>query len=171
MYTMNTSYCTTCNKDKDINEFGIFRGKTNKTCKTCRDRRNRAYSGDSNSSYNKEKYADYYKKVKTEPWFLETRFRNRIKRKYGITLEFFNSMLNKQKNKCAICSIKLTVNKTVGGQNTDACVDHNHKTKKVRGILCRRCNVALHYLEDYKYINESLNYLRVKEVENKESLR
>lgn len=40
-------------------------------------------------------------------------------------------------------------------------VDHNHKTGKVRGLLCRRCNQALGKLEDDPALFEAAaTYLR-----------
>ena len=40
---------------------------------------------------------------------------------------------NKQGGCCAVCKRKLTGN-VVG------CLDHNHKTGFIRGVLCRACN-------------------------------
>lgn len=54
--------------------------------------------------------------------------------KYGLSPEAFRSMLLQQENACGIC--KKVFSKT-------PCVDHCHKTGEVRGLLCRRCNVAL----------------------------
>lgn len=54
------------------------------------------------------------------------------KRKYGISLATYNWMVLEQDNKCALCllpSLKRRLD-----------VDHNHKTGKVRGLLCRTCN-------------------------------
>jgi len=50
---------------------------------------------------------------------------------YGLSLEDFNWMLGDQEGKCYIC-----------GPNSEGklCVDHDHKTKKVRKLLCDRCN-------------------------------
>ena len=60
-------------------------------------------------------------------------------RDYGITIEQYNEMFEKQKGLCIICKKKS--NKTLH-------VDHNHKTKEVRGLLCYRCNSAIGYLDD-----------------------
>jgi hypothetical protein len=57
------------------------------------------------------------------------------KRKYGLTVEQYDAMLDAQGGVCAICSDKpsdLTLH-----------VDHHHETGAVRKLLCVRCNNAL----------------------------
>ena len=69
-----------------------------------------------------------------------------LKRKYGISLKKYNSMLRAQKYRCAICS------KHQRDEKRNLCVDHNHKisgAKAVRGLLCNYCNSRLlKYLGD-----------------------
>lgn len=78
-----------------------------------------------------------------------------MKRDYGITLEIFNGMLLAQDYKCKICSVHFD---TVGSMNTH--IDHCHKTGKVRGILCNRCNIALGYLhDDVEVLKAAIKYL------------
>ena len=67
-----------------------------------------------------------------------------LKYKYEITLEQYEIMLKKQKGKCAICGSK----DVKCGSKTHFVVDHNHKTGKVRGLLCNNCNSGIGYLED-----------------------
>jgi len=55
-----------------------------------------------------------------------------LKHTYNLTLEQEQYMLIAQDNKCAICYSNITA--------TNKAIDHNHKTKIVRGILCNRCN-------------------------------
>lgn len=62
------------------------------------------------------------------------------KKTYGITFHEYLLMLHKQGVKCAICR-KLPRH----GRRLD--VDHNHKTKKVRGLLCGPCNRHVGYFE------------------------
>lgn len=57
----------------------------------------------------------------------------RLKR-YGLTLVQFNELA---KNGCGIC-----------GTHDDLAVDHDHATGKVRGVLCRKHNVAIGLLDD-----------------------
>jgi len=63
-------------------------------------------------------------------------------KKYGIDLDAYNNLLLKQNNVCAICK---------GEQKRDGVrlsVDHDHKTKEIRGLLCDNCNRAIGFLQD-----------------------
>lgn len=53
---------------------------------------------------------------------------------YGITLEDYNSMLQRQGYSCALCK------KHQFEFKTRLAVEHNHKTGKVRALACFRCN-------------------------------
>lgn len=63
-----------------------------------------------------------------------------LQKEHGISLEFYNKILELQGSVCAICS----------GENDgkNLVVDHDHKTGKLRGLLCFKCNVALGLLKD-----------------------
>jgi len=63
---------------------------------------------------------------------------NDLKRLYGITLNEYNQMLTEQNNQCAVCHTT-----DPGGKHGKFMVDHCHTTGKVRGLLCKRCNIAL----------------------------
>lgn len=39
-------------------------------------------------------------------------------------------------------------------------VDHNHVTGEVRGLVCQRCNMALHFLENEEWRTVAEEYLR-----------
>jgi hypothetical protein len=60
------------------------------------------------------------------------------KRLYGVTEEQFQTMLEQQDWECAICTRLLV----------SPVVDHDHSSGKVRGLLCRKCNVAIGLLDD-----------------------
>jgi hypothetical protein len=51
-------------------------------------------------------------------------------------------MLQQQNGLCAICK------KTETGKTSNLCVDHCHKTGKVRGLLCNNCNKGLGLFKD-----------------------
>ena len=80
------------------------------------------------------------------------------KRRYGITEDSFNAILELQGSKCAICTEPLCLDYTNSAMR--ACVDHDHITKEIRGILCARCNSALGHLQDRPgYCVAAANYL------------
>ena len=68
--------------------------------------------------------------------FDKTRLSN-IK-KFNITEEEYIDHMNSQKGCCAICKESIDV----------VHIDHNHKTGKVRGLLCRGCNSGIGHLKD-----------------------
>ena len=78
-----------------------------------------------------------------------------LKRKYNITQEQYDELYNKQNGCCAICKKHQSELKKILG------VDHNHKTGKIRGLLCDNCNKGLGCLKDDKdIINNAGNYLK-----------
>jgi len=66
------------------------------------------------------------------------------KSKYNLTQFEYEQFLFNQKGNCAICPKQLN-NST---RDTVPHVDHNHKTGKVRGLLCGACNKAIGLLQD-----------------------
>jgi hypothetical protein len=85
-----------------------------------------------------------YERLKSSPSFearkLKIRAQN-LKNNFGITLEIYEQMDQAQKGVCAICGKYPPKKKCL-------CVDHNHKTGKVRGLLCNLCNAALGGFKD-----------------------
>ena len=59
--------------------------------------------------------------------------------KYGLTFEQFSAMLDEQEGRCAICAAEF---------DEEPMVDHDHKTHKVRGLLCKNCNTGLGMFRD-----------------------
>lgn len=62
----------------------------------------------------------------------------RLRCSYGITLQQYERMFEQQQGKCKICRRPETAQRK--GQTLKLSVDHCHKTKKVRGLLCGKCN-------------------------------
>ena len=56
----------------------------------------------------------------------------RLLLKFGMTLEQYEKLYEKQEGKCAICQKY--------PRKMRLAVDHDHKTGAVRGLLCKRCN-------------------------------
>lgn len=60
-----------------------------------------------------------------------------LKRYYGMSLQDYKIMLDKQDGKCYICQ------RNAEEFTKNLCVDHDHKTGEVRGLLCNYCNKYL----------------------------
>lgn len=73
-----------------------------------------------------------------------------IQKRYGISMMDYMDMLTKQDNACAIC--KKPSGLTVSGRPS-LYVDHDHKTGKVRGLLCARCNMLMSFLDQDNWVN------------------
>lgn len=77
-----------------------------------------------------------------------------ISRNYGISRDEYVSLLAAQGGACAIC-------RSPDFRGRTPCVDHDHETGAVRGILCDRCNTGLGYFDDVEAgIAQALDYLR-----------
>lgn len=76
--------------------------------------------------------------------------------RYGLTPEQHAQMLLDQKGLCAICN-------SLPKGKRPLVVDHNHKTGKVRGLLCYGCNRALHVLETIELLEAAEAYLKKHE--------
>lgn len=73
-------------------------------------------------------------------------------RLYGITEAQALALLASQGGKCAMCDKQLP-----GLGKGAGVIDHDHKTGRVRGVLCDKCNLGLGYVE--KYLARALRYL------------
>jgi len=95
---------------------------------------------------NSQKYLKAHPKLKKE---------YNLKYNYGLSITEFDNLLLAQDNKCPICGQPLDL------QNPhNVNVDHDHLTGKVRGILCRNCNLAIGFLRDNpEYAKRASEYL------------
>ena len=59
------------------------------------------------------------------------------RRKYGLSDEVYQEMIEAQGGRCLVCRRK-----------TELCVDHDHRSGVVRGLLCRGCNLGIGNLKD-----------------------
>lgn len=77
-----------------------------------------------------------------------------LRARFGITLEDYNSMIEKQGGVCAICGKEEPYN------GYSLSVDHCHATGKVRGLLCSNCNRAIGLFKDsLEVIEKAISYL------------
>ena len=81
-------------------------------------------------------------------------------RAYGISLEQYKELYRLQNGECAIC-LKKHDGYDPKGNKRRLDVDHCHKTKRVRGLLCLKCNRSIGMMDDSPEILErAVRYLR-----------
>ena len=59
-------------------------------------------------------------------------------RTYGLSREDYADLMESQSGCCAICF----------EESNALCVDHDHDTQAVRGLLCSQCNSGIGLLKD-----------------------
>lgn len=96
-----------------------------------------------------KKYQKTWKERHPEKRKLYTR-NSRI-RAYGIEPEIYYKMLEKQGQRCAICNAEST--------RRAMNIDHDHKSGKIRGLLCDRCNLSLGHIERHDWMERAKQYL------------
>src|SRR5262249_1460401 len=81
---------------------------------------------------------------------MAARFGRRLKR-YGLSVADFDAMFARQHGACAICERPF---------ECTPCIDHDHATQAVRGLLCTKCNLGLGYFEDNPtFLRNAARYL------------
>lgn len=139
--------CNFCNQEKPL-EDSFYRHKSGRDgymsrCKSCL----RAYSKSRKDKITAARRKLDKKRRQENPLcFIEYN----LKAMYGISLQEKEDMLRAQDNRCAnrACRLPLIAYGTKPGQANVACVDHNHTTDQLRGLLCHDCNKALGYVKD-----------------------
>ena len=130
-----TKTCRDCKLDKPFTEF--YKDKNRKDgyfsyCKCCSSSR-QAHWRKRNPQKRRESHLAYF---------------------YGLSPDGYRQLLSDQGGKCAICQTN------VPGHKGNFVVDHNHKTGKVRGLLCAKCNAGLgHFRDKPTVIEAALSYL------------
>jgi hypothetical protein len=75
-------------------------------------------------------------------------------RRYGITLDGYNEMFLQQEGCCAVCK------KHQSELDKALCVDHDHETGGVRGLLCFNCNAGLgNFKDNSTLLGYAISYL------------
>lgn len=92
------------------------------------------------------------KKWRSDPEFRRQKQDRNLLALYGITLEQKQALFEKQGASCAICKSNSPVIRWH--------LDHCHRTKRVRGILCNNCNLMIGHAKDNpQTLIEAANYL------------
>jgi hypothetical protein len=117
------------------------RGGKSSHCKTC-------------NSDSTKKWAE-----KNKQRVAENARKRHLMTKFGITLDEYDEMLERQDQKCFICGCDA---KSPRVKQKNFCVDHDHKTGDVRKILCDSCNLILGNADDdIELLKKCINYLEM----------
>jgi len=137
-----TKICIGCKQEKSLDEF--YKNRDHKDgrasyCKVCRKLNNQQ---------------PYIQKIHRD-----REHQYRLNKTYGISLKEYDQIFEKQKGLCAICGQSET--RKIRGVIPRLCTDHDHKTKKVRGLLCHHCNLILgNAKDDIIILEKTINYLK-----------
>ncbi len=131
--------CISCGVLKDYSEYHTRGGRQRhlfkSSCKECHKKRAKAY----------------YHKVNTP----DKQRSHNLKRSFGISVETYEDMLSKQNGLCKICKVPAS------SLSKRLAVDHDHKTGKIRGLLCLYCNTGLGKFRDSTDLMlEAIKYLK-----------
>jgi hypothetical protein len=138
-YTVAKPTMKMCRICKIVQPFENFyknqkNGHIDSRCKKCSNARTKEYNN-KNKDKTRKRNAAYWRK-----------------HKYGLTQEQYKDMILSQNNECAIC--KKPSHKTL-------YIDHDHKTGKVRGLLCHECNTGIGFFnEDIDSLTNAVKYLK-----------
>lgn len=87
---------------------------------------------------------------------------NDLHRYYNLTVKQYEMMLKSQNGVCAICN-KPEIKENKNGTIKRLGVDHCHKTREIRGLLCDKCNRGLgYYNDDPELLEKAALYLKGK---------
>lgn len=90
---------------------------------------------------------------------LKTNRRKQYARYYKLTEEDVEKLMEKQESRCAICLHLFSET----DKSRRMCIDHDHNSQKVRGLLCHSCNSGLGLLGDnIKQLLKAVEYLENK---------
>lgn len=148
--------CKTCNKEYYKNNIEKIKEFYKKPC-------NKEYQREYQKEYRKnnvEKLKQYYYNRDTEKEkqyykdnIINTR-NNFLKHKFGIDIKQYHQMYKDQDGNCLICG------KPQSELKGKLCVDHDHITGKIRGLVCADCNHGLGNFKDTpRILQKAIDYL------------
>ena len=134
---METKLCLSCGETKNCTEFykrSNRSGGLQSHCKKCQCKRR----------------SSYYKP------------NEKIRQTLKISDELYEELM--KNDSCQICGTPLIDmnedNRTKEKHGNKKCIDHCHETKKIRGVLCTRCNTGLGLFKDNtKVMRIAIQYL------------
>lgn len=140
---MEMRTCSKCGETKLLTEF--YRDKEGNSgrrvsCKICKNKATMLWRAANREKYNENQRKQHKKNYQ----------RNRLYR-YDITPGEHAAMLLSQNGVCKICKKPPTAKRSLA-------TDHCHKTGKVRGLLCYKCNRDMNVVDDKEHLEKLIAY-------------
>lgn len=136
------SVCSVCNNEKPRT--------TSARCRSCANEALRKYP---NTKARRQAWVDRNPGYFTTPARQDVGRASSYRRNYGMTIEQYDVMFEFQGGVCALCK-KPPKTRRLN-------VDHDHKTGRVRGLLCTMCNKGLHERVTVEWLTAAAAYLTV----------
>ena len=152
MPEVSSKSCPKCEMVKPVPEFGVRpNGKPKSYCRPCEREYNREHAARPEARNRKrEVNRRYNESGKGRD--------NGYRHKYGIGVDEYDRLADEQQHRCAICG----VDEPPRGSDF-WCVDHDHDTGAVRGLLCDHCNRGLgQFKDDPERLLTAVRYLQDK---------
>jgi hypothetical protein len=135
--------CTKCKTEKSLSSFYVDKHAPDKhsyVCKNCE------------AAYHRQYRANHLDREKEVQLLFN----------HGLTMQQWNELFVKQNGLCAICGNWLRLPENgLGKGNGLVHTDHDHRTGKIRGLLCGKCNMGIGLFKDSVDILRSASeYLR-----------
>jgi len=152
--------CTKCKQELPSSAFAprnMVSDGLQSWCKGCTGKYAKNYQiehRDDLAVYHKTWYEKYAlrEKPKRRTWHLQ--------KKYGLSHEEWLKLWDSQEGSCAICSIPFA---NYQNDLNSVHTDHDHETGKIRGLLCRSCNVGIGcFNDDLSLMARAVSYLENK---------
>lgn len=145
----NVLKCSTCKEIKEKSEFHKNLSKDHGRHKECKDCRLKKLS----LPHIKLK-ASIKKKALWSKLTPQQKREKSLKRIHGIELKQYIDLEIEQNKSCAVCK------RILGKEIKRLCIDHDHKTNFIRGLLCDECNHGIgNFKDDISLLHSAINYL------------
>ncbi|MGH9223421.1 MAG: endonuclease VII domain-containing protein [Acidimicrobiales bacterium] len=101
---------------------------------------------------NPERVNAYRRQCRADPQVKRAERSSSLQRQYGLTVDGYEAMLEQQDGGCGICG-------RAPSESYSLHVDHDHRTGRIRGLLCFVCNSSMGELDDFDLLWAVLRYV------------
>ena len=136
--------CSKCHETLPAERFYLCGGKLSSYCRPCHNKARKArYAANREAEHKTQR--DWRRRNPGKSLAVQRKYQ------YGITSDEVNALRQRQEGLCAICR----------GGLVPECVDHDHSSGRVRGLLCKKCNSLLGFARDsVEILTSAIKYLQ-----------